>query len=362
ASTLNPEALMEYKDELAAGGCGGSAHESPRDALDSVERVAQVFLRIMDNSAFAGARGNAWRARWTTLVTASTFVFNPAIQPRAFVLLGKLAAHDEVDDDLLYQTLATLRGALASFGETDEALPVSVLLCLVNMVGGLPPDSSYLASLFWVGIAVMQIGHLPLYKVGLNLVAKVVRTLDACGAFLPENGDGFQHFLMSARVAVEKAADQVDDLVGISFRSSFSAALSLLLLRGMEDMSSKDEAYEVLLQVIGVVASCRKWQQADQITTDRKCDLILPYMILILPTASVRKELAHVFTTAGFAIGAETKASLEHGGCVRLLEQVHKIDIARKCQSDYILYPSILAAMLHKSRSDQEITILYSVL
>ncbi|KAJ2251649.1 hypothetical protein GGH98_003247, partial [Coemansia sp. RSA 454] len=72
--------------------------------------------------------------------------------------------------------------------------------------------------------------------------------------------------------------------------------------------------------------------------------------------------LAHVFTTAGFAIGAETKASLEHGGCVRLLEQVHKIDIARKCQSDYILYPSILAAMLHKSRSDQEITILYSVL
>ncbi|KAJ2126845.1 hypothetical protein IW136_006566, partial [Coemansia sp. RSA 678] len=259
-------------------------------------------------------------------------------------------------------TLATLRGALASFGETNEALPVSVLLCLVNMVGGLPPDSSYLASLFWVGIAVMQIGHLPLYKVGLNLVAKVVRTLDACGAFLPENGDGFQHFLMSARVAVEKAADQVDDLVGISFRSSFSAALSLLLLRGMEDMSSKDEAYEVLLQVIGVVASCRKWQQADQIATDRKCDLILPYMILILPTATVRKELAHVFTTAGFAIGAEAKASLEHGGCVRLLEQVHKIDIARKCQSDYILYPSILAAMLHKSRSDQEITILYSVL
>ncbi|KAJ2358870.1 Ras GTPase activating protein ira2 [Coemansia sp. RSA 2618] len=362
ASTLNPEALMEFKDELAGGGSGGGVLESPREALESVERVAQIFLRIMDNPAFAGGRGNAWRARWTTLVTASTFVFNPAVQPRAFVLLGKLAAHDEVDDDLLYQTLATLRGALASFGETDEALPISVLLCLVNMVGGLPPDSSYLASLFWVGIAVMQVGHLPLYKVGLTLVSKVVRTLDACGAFLPENGDGFQHFLMSARVAVEKAADQVDELVGISFRSSFSAALSLLLLRGMEDMGSKDEAYEVLLQIIGVVASCRKWQQADVDAKDRKCDLILPYLILILPTASMRKELGHVFTTAGVAIGADAKASLEHGGCVRLLEQIHTVDIARKCQSDYILYPSILAAMLHKSRSDQEIMILYSVL
>ncbi|KAJ2052417.1 hypothetical protein H4S04_001354 [Coemansia sp. S16] len=359
ASTLNPEALMEFKDELSHS---SQVLESPREALAGIERVAQIFLRIMDNPAFVNGRGNSWRARWTTLVTASTFVFNPAIQPRAFVLLGRLAAHDEVDDDLLYQTLATLRGALASFGETDESLPISVLLCLVNMVGNLPPDSSYLASLFWVGIAVMQMGHLPLYKVGLSLVSKVIRTLDSCGAFLPENGDGFQHFLMAARVAVEKAADQVDDAVGISFRSSFSASLSLLLLRGMEDMSTKDEAYEIILQIIAIVSNCRKWQQADANNPERRCDLILPYLILILPTANTRKELVHVFTLAGLTISTDVKLSLEHGGYTRLLEHIHKSDIARNCQSDYIIYPSILAAMLHKSRADQEIMLLYSVL
>ncbi|KAJ1821439.1 Ras GTPase activating protein ira2 [Coemansia sp. RSA 2598] len=359
ASTLNPEALMEFKDEISHV---GHTLESPRESLAGVERVAQIFLRIMENPAFANGRGNSWRARWTTLVTASTFVFNPAIQPRAFVLLGKLAAFDEVDDDLLYQTLATLRGALASLGETDEALPISVLLCLVNMVGNLPPDSSYLASLFWVGIAVMQIGHLALYKVGLSLVSKVIRTLDACGAFMPENGEGFQHFLMSARVAVEKAADQMDEAVGISFRYSFCSALSLLLLRGMEDMSTKDEAYEVLLQIISIVASCRKWQQADSANPDRKYDLILPYLIIILPTAGVRKELVHVFTSSGLFINSDMKQNIEHGGYVRLLDQIHKIDIARKCQSDYILYPSILASMLHKTRSDQETMILYSIL
>ncbi|KAJ2481254.1 Ras GTPase activating protein ira2 [Coemansia sp. RSA 2320] len=364
ASTLNPEALMEFKDELGGtpAAAAAAAAESPREALAGVDRVAQLFLRIMDNPAYADGRGNAWRARWATLVTASTFVFNPAIQPRAFVLLGRLAAHDEVDDDLLYQTLATLRGALAAFGETDEALPISVLLCLVHMVANLPPDSSYLASLFWVAVAVMQIGHLPLYRVGLSLLSRVLRALDACGAFHADNGDGFQHFLMAARVAVEKAADQVDDAVAISFRSSFSASLSLLLLRGMEDMSTKDETYEVLLQIVAIVASCRKWQQADHATPDRKCDLILPYLILILPTASARNELVHVFTLAGTAISADIKLGMEQGGYVRLLEQIHKSDIARNCQSDYIIYPSILAAMLHKSRANQEIMILYSVL
>ncbi|KAJ2553920.1 Ras GTPase activating protein ira2, partial [Coemansia sp. RSA 1933] len=359
ASTLNPEALMEFKDDL---GGSASAMESPRESLASVERVAQIFLRIMENPAFSNGRGNSWRARWTSLVTASTFVYNPAIQPRAFVLLGKLTAHDEVDDDLLYQTLATLRGALASFGETDDSLPISVLLCLVNMAGNLPPDSSYLASLFWVGVAVMQVGHQPLYRVGLSLVSKVIRTLEACGAFQPENGDGFQHFLMSARVAVEKACDQLDATVGISFRYSFAVSLSLLLLRGLEDMSTKDEAYEVVLQIIGVAASCRKWQQMDTANTERKFDLILPYLVLVIPTASVRKEMVHVFSIAGFSISAETKASIERGGYVRLLEQTHKLDIERKCQSDYILYPSVIAAMMHKPRAEQETMILYSIL
>ncbi|KAJ1953875.1 Ras GTPase activating protein ira2, partial [Linderina pennispora] len=143
ASTLNPQALMEYKDELQSS--ASFAHDSPQEALSAVESIAQLFLRIMDNPAYTDGRSNAWRSRWTTLVTSSTFVFNPAIQPRAFALLGKLSSYDEVDDDLLYQTLATLRGALATLGDTDESLPISVLICLVSMVGNLPPDSSYLA-------------------------------------------------------------------------------------------------------------------------------------------------------------------------------------------------------------------------
>ncbi|KAJ2889505.1 hypothetical protein GGI21_006548, partial [Coemansia aciculifera] len=127
-------------------------------------------------------------------------------------------------------------------------------------------------------------------------------------------------------------------------------------------MSTKDEAYEVILQIIAVVSNCRKWQQADVSNPERRCDLILPYLILILPTANTRKELVHVFTVSGFTISTDIRLSLEHGGYVRLLEQIHKSDIARNCQSDYIIYPSILAAMLHKTRADQEIMILYSVL
>ncbi|KAJ1930831.1 Ras GTPase activating protein ira2, partial [Linderina pennispora] len=216
--------------------------------------------------------------------------------------------------------------------------------------------------MFWLAIGILQIGNIPLYKVGLDLLAKVLRALDNCGAFQPENGNGFEDFLMSARVPVEKAADQLDEVVGLSFRSSFPAALCLLLLKGMEDVQTKDECYDVVVQIINIVSNCRKWQLASPDQATRRLDLILPYLILILPTSNARNAVSHVFAVAGLVTTPELRQSLEYGGFGPILEQVHRIDIAHKSQTDYILYPSIIAAMLHKTRVEHDIMILYSIL
>ena len=52
------------------------------------------------------------------LLTATTFKLSPSIQPRAFVVMGSLASSD-VDDDLLYQMLVALRGAMKTGDESD---------------------------------------------------------------------------------------------------------------------------------------------------------------------------------------------------------------------------------------------------
>src|SRR5690348_8753306 len=104
-----------------------------------------------------------------SLVASTAFQFNPAIQPRAFVVLGCLA-RDAVDDDLLYQILVALKGALSLFEEGDCSLIVSIVMCLTSIAENLDASSKYLRQLFWLAIALIQIGHVPLFPSALNLM------------------------------------------------------------------------------------------------------------------------------------------------------------------------------------------------
>ena len=118
-----------------------------------------------------------WRARWMGLVSSTAFQPNPAIQPRAFVALGCLA-RVEVDDDLLYQILVALKGALDNFSENDCALIQSIIMCLTNIVETLSKGSRYLRQMFWLSMGLIQIGHIPIFQSAVNLLQVTLRTLD----------------------------------------------------------------------------------------------------------------------------------------------------------------------------------------
>ncbi|KAF8172685.1 hypothetical protein BJ912DRAFT_1148063 [Pholiota molesta] len=61
---------------------------------------------------------NVWRARRTSLVTATAVQQSPAVQTRAFVALSGLAAA-EVDDDFLYQILVAFNGTMSKANESN---------------------------------------------------------------------------------------------------------------------------------------------------------------------------------------------------------------------------------------------------
>ncbi|KAI7863047.1 uncharacterized protein EV154DRAFT_572868 [Mucor mucedo] len=87
-------------------------------SLGSLEVIVRLLLDATNYAAPTIDAANTWHARWMSLVTNMAFRFNPALQPRAFVILGCLA-QDEIDDDLLFQTFIVLRNELARFKETD---------------------------------------------------------------------------------------------------------------------------------------------------------------------------------------------------------------------------------------------------
>src|SRR5437763_2554753 len=107
---------------------------------------------------------NIWRARWMSLVASTAFQNNPAIQPRAFAVMGCLARED-VDDDLLYQVLVALRSALTRFIEqSDFEMLASIITSLTKMTNNLPPSSRYLHQMFWLAMSLIRVGPPSLFN------------------------------------------------------------------------------------------------------------------------------------------------------------------------------------------------------
>ncbi|ORX55578.1 hypothetical protein DM01DRAFT_1320819 [Hesseltinella vesiculosa] len=206
--------------------------------LASLEVVTRVLLEIMTLASCAqNDILNTWRARWMSLVTSTAFQFNPAIQPRSFVVLGCLA-QDEVDDDLMYQILVSMRGAIAIFTDTDASLVTSIMMCLTNVIDSLPRSSQYLLPMFWLAIALVQMGHPSTYIPALRFLRAVIVALDSHKIFANRP---MVEVLLDGRRPFEIVSQNLDRICGVSFQTHFSFAVTTLILKGAKGAAESRE-------------------------------------------------------------------------------------------------------------------------
>ncbi|RGB37714.1 hypothetical protein C1646_638789 [Rhizophagus diaphanus] len=214
--------------------------------LNSLETVVQALLEVMIYGAPSVDVSNTWRARWMSLVASSSFQPNPAIQPRAIVALGCLA-RVEVDDDLLYQILVALEGALKNFSESDCSLIQSIIMCLTNIVENLSKESRYLQRMFWLSMALIQIGHIPIFQSAVNLLQVTLRALESHNFF--ENQD-LASFLLNSRLDVMR---EMDKEAGINYKH-FSFAVAAALLKGLKNPTTKTSTQSALIVFLDIAA------------------------------------------------------------------------------------------------------------
>ncbi|KAJ1971448.1 Ras GTPase activating protein ira2, partial [Dimargaris xerosporica] len=259
--------------------------------LTSLEIIIQSLLSVLDCQTFPMDVANAWRARWMSLVTSTAFQYNIAIQPRAFVMLGCLAS-DEVDDDLLYQVLVTLRGALLAFDERDTNLVQSIVLCLTKLVDKLPEDSQFLPSLFWLALAILQIGQINLFTSALGLMDEILRSLDTQGVFTNRQP---HKYLLSTRQPFEDTVAAIDGAQGVNFYTDFAFALATYLIKGLHHPTTKDTVLNVLHTFIGIHTNRENLSAAPRRITSQVLGAVVP----LLPASAKNGELSELMWHLG---------------------------------------------------------------
>lgn len=285
-----------------------------------------------------------------SLVASTAFQFNPAVQPRAFVVLGYLG-REEIDDDLLYQILVALRGALAIFNDSDPSLVTSIMMCLKNVVGSLPSNSRYLLQLFWVAVVLVEINTGPTFSMAVELLQAVLRALDTGGSF---SDDTMVDVLLATREPFVDIARQLDGLCGVNFETHFSFAIAGILMKGLRYNDAKDTIYDGLSTFLEI-----ERKQFAQDTFLEEGHVIesstLGYMTALLPIAAKNDSLNELLRLAGL-----TETDIDSNTAKTYAGIFDKLDIPDNTTA--LLLISLLATILNAADNESERLLIYKLL
>lgn len=223
-----------------------------------------------------------------SLVTSMTFQFNPALQPRSFVILGCLA-QDEIDDDLLFQILIVLRNELARFNESNPFLIISIMMCLTNIIDHLSAGSRYLKPIFWLAVSMVQMNQVDIFPYAVKLLHAVLRTLDTHKYF---DDRSIEQVLMDARAPFSSVYENIDNSAGLSFENQFSFAIAGVLLKGFKYSDTRESVFMCLTTFLEIETKSNRQPN----TIHSRC---LGYLCGLLPFAAKNDALRELLRLAG---------------------------------------------------------------
>jgi neurofibromin 1 len=272
-----------------------STSQEAGPTLAATESLAALLFDTCTVAAPSVDVANAWRSRWMSLVASTSFQNNPAIQPRAFTVMGCLA-REEVDDDLLYQVLVALRNSVGRFGDDSSSeMLVAIVTSLSKMMAKLPSASRYGFQLFWLAISLLRLVPPNLFNCTAVFLESILQNINTTGEV---RGDRMVHQLLQGRVQLEEAAVPLDEVYGIHFNSkNFHFAACACLVRGLTDTVTKATA----LRVLSTFLEMTSWTSEDA-TTPRNLSSS-PYMALILARTVNPDELRDSLWLAGINPG-----------------------------------------------------------
>ncbi|KIJ57137.1 hypothetical protein M422DRAFT_219023 [Sphaerobolus stellatus SS14] len=269
-------------------------------SIPALEGVTEFLIEVLTHGSGGMGMLNVWRARWMSLVSSTAFQICPYVQYRAFVVMGLLASSGmlEMDDDIFYQILVSLKTALISSVEQDSTAIMSILRCISRVVPGLSSESRYLAQIFWVSVALLQSTYIPIYEEAARLLEVTLERMHSLGLF---TGQRLSAVLLDARTPLSHYTKQLDDLVNLSFDTNFSLSLASIVFRGIRTPSFMPVMCKTLRTLLRIGSHTMDTQSGATTngTPSTLDEDVLGYFLALLPFSSTPSSYQELLQNAG---------------------------------------------------------------
>lgn len=342
---------------------GSMAVDAAEPTIEQMEQLSSRVLPLLELAAPSTDTSNAWRARLVSLVTSTAFQYNPHVQSRAFVLLGALA-QGEIDDDLMYQILVSLRGATLEWGANANPAPLaSIVTCLAKVVRALPAKSKYLPQMAWVAISMLETSVPEIFSAAAQLLNAALTTLSATQLPAAAGLDPLT-FLLEARHEFRDLSCRLDDEAGVDFEIDFGFALAALLVRGLRDSSTRQTTVDVLLCLLKLSSMPETPEMPSEEENggaDARAKVppsALGLFIALLPSATNESGLASLLSSSGLNQSiVEAAIRIRKEGEWSLAPLLFPVD-----NKQALLVTALLAALLDHAQDAEEKVLLYTAL
>ena len=288
------------------GGTTASPVGDTGSALLATENLVSVLFDICTVAAPSVDAANAWRSRWMSLVASTAFQNNPAVQPRAFAVMGYLA-REEVDDDLLYQVLVALRNSISQFGEDGNSeMLISIITSLSRMMANLPSASRYGLQLFWLAMSLVRLVPESLFNCTAQFLEALLINI---GSISGVRGTNMIPMLLQSRNQLDEAVEPLDRAYGIHFdEENFHFAVCACLVRGLTEPTTRLSAVRVLWSFLEMAAP------PPQLSIKMIHSLVdSPYLVLILARCGDQNDFKDSMWQAGINPDGITSLLNENG-------------------------------------------------
>ncbi|KAI6650423.1 Neurofibromin isoform X3 [Oopsacas minuta] len=194
--------------------------------LTSLQTIVDDLYEILEVCT-ASNPSFIWLNRWVDIVESFAFSQNPALQPRAFIVLGTLA--ENVGDEKLSLIMSSFMHCLQSPAE-NSLLMEAILICLAKLQPKILPESTLLKHISWFAILILRLGNYALYSAALVLLEanlQVLRYHDIIGEL------NFVQYMRKIRKLFELDFHNLDCNTGIFLDENFTFGLAILLMKGI---------------------------------------------------------------------------------------------------------------------------------
>lgn len=310
-------------------------------SLAATETLAALLFEVCSVAAPSVDLANAWRSRWMSLVASTAFQNNPAIQPRAFTVMGCLA-REEVDDDLLYQVLVALRNAVGRFSdESANEMLVAIVTSLSKMMGKLMTASRYGLQLFWLAMSLLRLVPPSLFNCAASFLEAVLTNI---GTWSELRSDKMAQMLIQGRVQLEEAALALDEAYGIHFTAeNFHFAVCACLVRGLNDNMTKAGALRVLSTFLEMTMNAASWPSSE--SPPKAVLSSSPYLALMQARAVEPGELKDTLWLSG--INPSSVAGLGPSRTLRDVSSMKDKDLLLNTAIELVDFPNLDDAAQH---------------